>query len=78
MKRERLDKVLSNMGEGSRKEVQKIIRKGLVEIDGVTINKADFKFDPTASEIIVGTRKIEYKKNIYIMLNKPKGMVSST
>ena len=78
MKRERLDKVLSNMGEGSRKEVQKIIKKGLVEIDGVIINKADFKFDPTASEIIVGTRKIEYKKNIYIMLNKPKGMVSST
>ncbi len=78
MKVERLDKVLSNMGEGSRKEVQKIIKKGLVKINGALVNKADFKFDPTVSEITVGTRKIEYKKNIYIMLNKPKGMVSST
>ncbi|MDY0235160.1 MAG: pseudouridine synthase [Gudongella sp.] len=78
MKEERLDKVLSNMGEGSRKDVQKIIKKGLVKIDGNIVKKPDFKFDPSVSEIIVGTKKIEYKKNIYLMLNKPKGMISST
>lgn len=78
MKEERLDKVLSNMGEGSRKEVQKIIKKGLVMIDGVIVTKPDIKIDTNTSEIRVGTRIIEYKKYIYIMLNKPKGMVSST
>lgn len=78
MKVERLDKVLSNMGEGSRKEVQKIIKKGLVKVDGIIIKKADFKIIPETSDIRVGTRKIDYKENIYIMLNKPKGMISST
>lgn len=78
LKKERLDKVLSNMGEGSRKEVQKLIKKNLVKINGIIANKGDFKFDPLISEIIVGTRKIKYKKYIYIMLNKPKGMISST
>jgi 16S rRNA pseudouridine516 synthase len=78
LKEERLDKVLSNMGEGSRKEVQKIIKKGLVKIDGNTINKPEFKFDPKLSKIEVGTREIEYRQYIYLMLNKPKGMISST
>ena len=78
MKEERIDKVLSNMGEGSRKEVQKIIKKGLVKIDGKIVNKPDIKFDPSVSKITVGTKEIEYRKNIYLILNKPKGMISST
>lgn len=78
MKEERLDKILSNMGEGSRKEVQKIIKKGLVKIDGIIIKKNDFKLDPNESLIEVANRKIDYKKYIYIMLNKPRGLISST
>ena len=78
LKEERLDKILSNMGEGSRKEVQKQIKKGLVKIDGNIVKKVDFKLNPLVSEIIVGRRKIEYRSNIYLMLNKPKGMISST
>src|SRR5665648_50851 len=66
------------MGEGSRKEVQKIIKKGLVKIDGKIVNKPDIKFDPSVSKITVGTKEIEYRKNIYLILNKPKGMISST
>ena len=44
--KERLDKILSNMGYGSMKDVQKIIKEGRVEVNSHIINKKDFKLDP--------------------------------
>ena len=78
MKEERLDKILSNMGEGSRKEVQKYIKKGLVKVDGIIVKQVDFKINPNRVTLELGSKKIAYKKYIYLILNKPQGMISST
>lgn len=75
---ERLDKILSHMGYGSRKDVKRIIKEGRVLINGKTIDKNDYKIDPYNDNIVVDGIEIEYRKHIYIMMNKPKGVISST
>lgn len=75
---ERLDKVLSNLGFGTRKEVKAIVKDGLVEVDGVIANDSGMKIDPEQSEIKVSGELVNYKKFIYLLMNKPDGVVSAT
>lgn len=77
-KQERLDKVLSNMGYGSRKEIKKIIKDGNIKVNNKIVLKNDIKIDPYKDDIYFNGNKVIYKKHIYIMMNKPKGLVSST
>lgn len=74
----RLDKILVSQGVGSRHDVQKLIRKKAVAIDGETVTKPDFKLDPEQHEIRVNGQAIAFRKNIYIMMNKPQGVVCAT
>ncbi|MDF9867145.1 16S rRNA pseudouridine516 synthase [Bacilli bacterium PM5-3] len=71
----RLDKLLAHSGFGTRKDVKKIIRSGLVEVNGIIIKNDDFKVDENNDEIIVDDFIVEYNKDIYLMMNKPKGYV---
>lgn len=75
---ERLDKVLSNLGYGTRKQVKEIVKKGYVKVDGVIAKDSSMKIDAASSKVEVGDNKVEYKKNIYIIMNKPDGVVSAT
>lgn len=77
-RKERLDKVLSNMGYGSRKDVKRYIKDGLVLINGNTITKNDYKLDPYKDNIIFNGEEVIYREYIYLMMNKPQGIVSST
>ena len=74
----RLDKLLAHIGLGSRKEVKQLIRKGYVEVNGQIVKKDDIQVNENEDEIIVDGQKVEYQKNIYLMLNKPAGYVSAT
>ncbi len=75
---ERLDKLLVSQGLGSRKEVQKLVRSGEVCVDGAAVRKPDSKLDPELSEITVSGKRLEYSRFVYIMLNKPSGVVCAT
>lgn len=75
---ERLDKVLANMGYGTRKEVKALVKNLEVEIDGKIVKDSSMQVDPEASTIKVGGEILNYKKYIYIMMNKPDGVVSAT
>lgn len=75
---ERIDKVLANSGYGSRKEVKKLIKDGLVEIDGKKIKSSDIQVDINNQDIIINGERLQYKKYIYLMMNKPDGVVSAT
>ena len=77
-KKERLDKILSNMGYGSRKDVKDIIKKGLVVVDEKVIKDRGLKVDPYEDKIEVEGNRVEYREFIYLMLNKPNGVISST
>ena len=75
---ERLDKILVSQNIGSRKEVQKIIRQKTVTVDGNVVTKPETKVDTNSSVIEVGGKTLNFKRHIYIMMNKPQGVVSAT
>ncbi|HZH93113.1 MAG TPA: pseudouridine synthase [Tissierellaceae bacterium] len=78
MRKERLDKVLSNMGVGSRKEVKEMVKAGMVTVNGKVMKASDFKVDVEGDEIVCGGKTIRYREFIYLQMNKPKDLVSST
>ena len=78
IKKERLDKILSNMGYGSRKDVKQFVKEGRVTINGITIFEREFKVNPYEDEIYFNGEEVIYRKYIYLMMNKPQGLVSST
>ncbi len=77
-KKERLDKILSNMGYGSRKDVKKIIKEGRIKVNEEIVKENDLKINPYKDVINLDGERIFYRKYIYLMMNKPKGVVSST
>lgn len=78
VKKERLDKVLANMGYGSRKDVKKFIKDGKVKVNNSIICDNEFKVNPYEDKIFFGDEEILYREYIYLMMNKPQGLVSST
>lgn len=75
---ERLDKIISSQRADGRKEVQKLIKSGAVLVNGKICKKPDTKVDPEKDEIVVDGQAFNYSKHIYIMMNKPAGVVSAT
>lgn len=75
---ERLDKIISSQRADGRKEVQKLIKSGAVLVNGKICKKPDTKVDPEKDEIVVDGQALNYSKYIYIMMNKPAGVVSAT
>ena len=73
----RLDKWLSNLGVGSRKEVGIIIRKGFVTVNGEVIKDAKTKVSDHDSVVVDG-EEISLDKYAYYMMNKPGGTLSAT
>ena len=67
----RLDKFLSEASPYSRRESEKLIRRGAVTVNGETVSKPDAKVDENA-EVRINRRLIVYRKYIYLMLNKPQ------
>ncbi|QZY53655.1 pseudouridine synthase [Crassaminicella profunda] len=77
-KGQRLDKVLSNMGYGTRKEIKSIIKKGSVKVDERVVKDSSMHIDPYENHIEIDGVKLVYKEFIYIMMNKPQGVISAT
>jgi len=75
---ERLDKVLSNAGVGSRKEVKVMVKKGLVKVDSMKVKDSGLQVDPEKAVIEVEGKIIGYRKYTYLLMNKPAGVVSAT
>lgn len=77
VKKLRLDRFLANSKVGTRREVKKLIKAGIVKVNGKTIK--DPSFDVGESDIVeVNGKRIDPPRKVYIALNKPKGFVSST
>lgn len=78
MSLERLDKIIASQGFGSRKEAQSLIKSGKVQVNGQAVRLPDFKADAQADSITVGGAPLAYKQFVYIMMNKPAGVVSAS
>lgn len=74
---ERLDKILANTGRWSRKEAAELIRAGRVTVDGAPALRREDKYPETAQFRVDG-RAVSGESMVYLMLNKPAGLVSAT
>lgn len=77
MKTVRLDKFLSVNTKYSRSEIKKLVKAGKVTVDGVAAKDYDIHISAANSEITVNSQKIEYKKYVYLIMNKPAGILSA-
>lgn len=75
---ERIDKIIASQGQYSRSDVKKLISKKQVTVDGEIVKSPNIKADPAVSVITVKGITLDFKRNVYLMLNKPKGYVSAT
>jgi 16S rRNA pseudouridine516 synthase len=74
----RLDKMLANSGFGTRKEVKKLLKTGVVKVDGNVVKDAKVHVDPEVQEVTVYDDIVEYREFIYLMMHKPPGLLSAT
>lgn len=75
---QRIDKLIASSGMLSRKEVHELIRRGKVSVNGTVIRQKDHKCDPEKDAITVCGKPLDYRKNVYIMMHKPKGVLSAS
>ncbi len=75
---ERIDKMIASQGQYSRKEVKALIAKGRVAVDGRVVSSSSEKADPLTMQLTVDGKPLDFKRNLYLVLNKPKGYVSAT
>lgn len=75
---ERIDKIIASQGQYSRKEVKALIAKGRIAVDGRVVSSSSEKADPLTTQISIDGKSLAFKRNLYLMLHKPKGYVSAT
>ena len=73
----RIDKYLSVALGISRTEAKLLLRSGSVTADGVKLTKGDSKID-ISCDVYVGGKRVNYKEHIYIIMNKPEGILSAS
>ena len=74
---ERLQKILSARGVASRRKAEEMIQNGLVTVNGVTAALGDTA-DPDTDEIRIDGRPLpKQERYIYLILNKPRGYVTT-
>lgn len=74
----RLDRFLANMGCGSRKEVKHLLRSGKVNVNGECVRDGARHIVPRKDNVWCLDEMIRYREYIYLMLNKPAGVISAT
>ena len=74
----RLQVVLARSGVASRRKAADVIGKGRVTVNGRVVRERGFAVDPDSDTVTVDGKRLIFKKNkTYIMLNKPKGVITS-
>lgn len=74
----RIDKFLTATATCTRSEAAKAIRRGTVTVDGRAVKSPSEQIDPEEALVCFGGEEVVYRRYIYLMLNKPEGVVSAT
>ncbi|MBO4868224.1 MAG: rRNA pseudouridine synthase [Clostridia bacterium] len=73
----RLDKLFSETGILSRSRCARAAKAGLIAVDGTVVRDPSLQIDPDACTVTYKGEPVEYRKYVYIMMNKPEGYVCS-
>lgn len=74
----RLDKLLANAGIGSRKKVKELLKKKQVTVNQLVVKDGSKQVDPNIDHVEAFGKVVKYQAYYYIMLHKPKGVISAT
>ena len=74
---ERLQKFLARSGVASRREAEKMMLAGKVKVNGNIITELGFKIDPQQDKVYINNQAVRPEKLIYLLFNKPKGVVTT-
>lgn len=74
----RIDKLISNMGYGSRNEIKKDAKKGKVLVNGRIEKNTSRIVDTEVDKVYYNRFEIEYSEFLYLVMNKPSGVISAT
>lgn len=74
----RIDKMLSNVGLGTRKQIKQDAKNGLIKINDLTVKDSSKIIDTEKDEVKYKGETVKYVQYIYLMMNKPQGVVSAT
>ena len=77
-KKLRIDKILSNLGYGSRAELKVYCKKGMVKVNDKVISNPGTQVDTDVDKIEFNNEVVNYREFVYIMMNKPDGYLSAT
>ena len=78
MAKMRIDKLLSNMGYGSRREIKSDLKMGKITVNGITAKDPSSMIDTESDKVMYLDDLVEYREFVYIMMNKPQGVISAT
>ncbi|MDO5615523.1 MAG: pseudouridine synthase [Cruoricaptor ignavus] len=73
----RLNKYIANSGICSRREADELIKQGLVEVNGKVVVEMGYQVQKT-DRVVFDGQGITPEKPVYVLLNKPKGYISTT
>ena len=73
----RLDRFVSHAGGCSRKEARQLIRHGQIQVNGAMVCDEAFRLGPDA-EVKWGDERLQLPQRLYLMMNKPVGLISAT
>lgn len=74
----RLDKYLANVGICSRRNIKTLLKEHVLTVNGQRIRESGFRLDPQKDEILLDGKHLSKPQLVYFLLNKPKGIVSTT
>lgn len=74
---ERLQKVIANSGYCSRRKAEELISAGKVRVNGMVVSELGFKVDGN-DQIMINNEVLSREEKEYILLNKPRGVVTTT
>lgn len=74
----RIDKMLSNIGLGSRKQIKQDAKKGSIKVNEIVEKDSSRIIDTDKDTVKYNGEVVKYIEYIYLMMNKPQGVVSAT
>ncbi|KMK91404.1 pseudouridine synthase [Rossellomorea marisflavi] len=74
----RIDKMLANMGYGSRKEVKKLLKEGGLQVNGEVVKDGKNHVNPETDTVVLYGEEVQYREFIYLLMHKPPGVISAT
>lgn len=78
MPHERIDKLIASQGTLTRSDARRLIKSGAVAVNGIPVRDAGQKADPEMDQISVSGQPFLISKYLYLMLDKPAGVVSAS